>query len=347
MTRFDFDAALQTRPHRRLNALTGEWVFVSPQRTQRPWHGEQTVPGRTQLESYDPACYLCPGNLRANGDLNPRYNGTHVFPNDFPAFRRNGALEQIGPSDLLQAETHAGVCRVICYSPRHDLSLAQMPVEQIRRVVDTWAAQALELSGDWRWVQIFENKGEIMGCSNPHPHGQVWAGDFIPNEAEKELVQQRIWLKVHGRALLIDYAEAEVVKGERVIVSNSHWLALVPWWAVWPFETLLLPRRAVASLHGLLMDEREALAEVLSALLRAYDRLFKVSFPYSFGWHGAPGKCAPGEEAQGWQLHAHFYPPLLRSASVKKFMVGYEMLAETQRDITPEQAADQLRACVE
>jgi UDPglucose--hexose-1-phosphate uridylyltransferase len=234
----------------------------------------------------------------------------------------------------------------MCYSPRHDVTLAQMPVEQVRDVIDTWASQVVDLSARWRWVQIFENKGESMGCSSPHPHGQIWAGDFLPNEASKELLQQQIWFAAHNTPLLLDYAQLELDARERTVISNAHWLVVVPWWAVWPFETLVLPRRRVMRLPDLSEAERDGLAEVLRCLLQTYDRVFDVSFPYSFGWHGAPGGEERGAgQFEGCQLHAHFYPPLLRSASVRKFMVGYEMLAEAQRDITPEKAAERLRAC--
>jgi UDPglucose--hexose-1-phosphate uridylyltransferase len=248
----------------------------------------------------------------------------------------------------MRARTHSGVCRVICYSPRHDLTMAQLPPEEIRHCVDTWAAQVTELEARWRWVQVFENKGEIMGCSNPHPHGQVWASDFVPEEVSKELFRQAEWFKHHGSPLLLDYAEEELATEERLILKNAHWLVLVPWWAEWPFETLLLPRRSVSRLPELTSSERDALATILSELLRTYDKLFDVSFPYSFGWHGdhASALEGPAPRGQSGQLHAHFYPPLLRSATVKKFMVGYELLAEAQRDITPERAATLLRGCL-
>ena len=332
------------RPHRRFNALTGEWVFVSPQRTLRPWQGRHEASGPLARPCYDPGCYLCPGNTRASGATNPRYASTYVFTNDFPAFLPEGESPDASRGPLLRARTSAGTCRVVCYSPRHDLTLADLPAAEMRAVVETWVSQVAELDARWRWVQVFENKGEIMGCSNPHPHGQIWAGDFIPNEPAKEIAAQRQWFEANASPLLLDYAQLEMAAGERVVVDNAHWLAVVPWWAVWPFETLLLPRRPVSRLSDLSGDEGDALAELLRALLQRYDALFDVSFPYSFGLHGSPGN-APGAATgfQGCQLHAHFYPPLLRSASVKKFMVGYEMLAEAQRDVTPEEAAKRLR----
>ncbi len=334
------DARLIDQPHRRLNRLTGEWVFVSPHRTKRPWQGRTEPPSQSAGPQYDPECYLCPGNLRANGERNLDYAFTNVFENDFAAFVPGIACENISEHPLAQARTHAGVCRVICFSRRHDLTLAEMAGADIREVVNLWVAQVEELGQQWRWVQLFENKGQVMGCSNAHPHGQVWAGDFVPNEAEKELAQQQAWQAEHGSPLLRDYAEMELGAGERVVVANEHWLVVVPWWAVWPFETLLLPLRPVQRLPELTGQERDSLADILRRLLVRYDNLFECAFPYSMGWHGAPND--DGQYA-GWLLHAHFYPPLLRSASIKKFMVGYELLAEAQRDLTPEQAAARLR----
>jgi UDPglucose--hexose-1-phosphate uridylyltransferase len=347
MSRDSNRVLLIDRPHRRYNPLTGDWIFVSPHRTRRPWRGREELsaePLPTPL--HDPDCYLCPGNLRANGERNPAYSTTHVFPNDYPAFLPHNPSIDASLSPLLQAHIQRGECRVICYSPRHDLTMAQMPTEQIREVIDTWARQVEELETRWRWVEVFENKGELMGCSNPHPHGQIWASDFVPNEVVKELAQQRDWFRRHASSLLLDYAEQELNAEERLIVKNDHWLAVVPWWAAWPFETLLLPRRNVSRLPELIPAERDGLAHILGELLVAYDRLFDVSFPYSFGWHGDHPSTLAGlaPRWQAGQLHAHFYPPLLRSATIKKFMVGYEMLAEVQRDITPEEAAAQLRS---
>jgi UDPglucose--hexose-1-phosphate uridylyltransferase len=338
-------ALLLDQPQRRFNALTGEWVFVSPHRNQRPWQGRIEPPPAATRPQYDPQCYLCPGNARANGQHNPPYSSTYVFTNDFPAFLPDTPEQDAGDHPLLRAHLQAGTCRVVCFSPRHDLTLAQLANAEVRAVVDTWAEQVSELGQRWRWVQVFENKGELMGCSNPHPHGQIWASDFIPTEVAGELTQQELWSAAHGgQSLLLEYAALEARLEQRVIVANPHWLAVVPWWAVWPFETLLLPRRSVSGLPALTTAERDSLAEILAMLLRAYDNLFGVSFPYSGGWHGVPtGPGADPEAHAGAQLHAHFYPPLLRSATVKKFMVGYEMLAESQRDLTPEQAAERLR----
>ena len=330
-------------PHRRQNALTGDWILVSPQRTSRPWRGRVERPAPERRPGHEPGCYLCPGNRRANGDVNPAYAGTYVFPNDFPALLPGEAGQPEPGHPLLAARAVRGECRVICFSPRHDLTLPQMPVADIRRVVDTWAEQVADLGRRYRWVQVFENKGEIMGCSNPHPHGQVWASDALPNEPAKEDARQAEYHARHGRDLLGDYLELELALAERIVLANEHWVFLTPYWAVWPFETLLLPRRPAGHLPALTDPERDALADILQRMLAAYDRLFQTSFPYSMGWHGAP---ADGRDHPSWRLHAHFYPPLLRSATVKKFMVGYEMLAEPQRDLTPEQAAARLRKSI-
>lgn len=332
------DPVFAQQPHRRCNALTGEWVFVSPHRTARPWQGKVERAIVSQRPAHDPQCYLCAGNRRANGELNPPYTGTFSFRNDFAAFREQG--ETVAISGLLGAQTHAGTCRVLCFSPRHDLTLADFSRPELLAVVALWQRETAELGRQWRWVQVFENKGEIMGCSNPHPHGQVWAGDFIPNEPEKECVAQSRWFHRHHNPLLLAYARLELDRGERVIASNDEWIALVPWWAVWPFETIVIPLRPFTRLPDLTPASCVGLADVLRRLLSAYDRLFGVSFPYSMGWHGAP---FDGVEHPEWIVHAHFYPPLLRSAEVKKFMVGYEMLAEAQRDLTPEAAAERLR----
>jgi UDPglucose--hexose-1-phosphate uridylyltransferase len=352
-------------PHRRYSPLTGEWILVSPHRIRRPWKGQVEKPPLEVRPKYDPTCYLCPGNERAGGARNPEYESTYVFTNDFAALLPDTPEASIASSPLLRAESEQGTCRVICFSPRHDLTLPEMPVEEIRNVVDVWAAQTAELGQRYRWVQVFENKGEIMGCSNPHPHGQVWAGSALPNEPAKEERQQRVYFEEHGEPLLVDYAKLEAVQQERIVVEDEHWLTVVPYWAIWPFETLLIPRRHVLRLPDLRDPERDALARILKRLLTKYDNLFEVSFPYSMGWHGAPtdpsplpspptlrgrGGASSGDTSRDyphWQLHAHFYPPLLRSATVKKFMVGYEMLAEPQRDLAAEQAAERLRTLPE
>lgn len=332
-------------PHRRRNPLTSEWVLVSPHRTKRPWQGQVEKPLPDIRPPYDPKCYLCPGNERVRGARNPEYKHTFVFTNDFSALLPETPLVGDQESALFQAQDVEGTCRVMCFSPRHDLSLPEMPVSAIRRVVEMWVAQVVELGGTYRWVQVFENKGTVMGCSNPHPHGQVWTGDFLPNEPEKEDGTQGAYFEAQGRPLLMDYAEQEAASGARTVVENAHWLAVVPYWAIWPFEILLMPRRHVLHLPELNEIERGTLAEILKKLLTRYDNLFETSFPYSMGWHGTP--LGQEQPRLHWQLHAHFYPPLLRSATVKKFMVGYEMLAEAQRDLTAEQAATRLRSLPE
>jgi UDPglucose--hexose-1-phosphate uridylyltransferase len=331
-----------TRPHRRFNPLNGGWVQVSPQRMGRPWQGEVTEPDPLP-PGYDPACYLCPGNARVGGEANPAYEGVHVFANDFPALDEDaGGAASDDP--LLRAEASQGVCRVICFSPDHGKSLPRLAPAQIREVIDVWADQTAELGQRFAHVQVFENKGAMMGCSNPHPHGQVWATAHVPGEPAAEDVQQRAYFAEHGRPLLLDVAEREAA-GERVVEANDDWLAIVPFWAAWPFETLLLPRFAVQQMPQLTGAQRGSLASILKALTTRYDNLFCTSFPYSMGWHGAPfGAPFDAGSADHWQLHAHFYPPLLRSASVRKFMVGYELLAEPQRDLTPERAAEMLRS---
>lgn len=338
------------QPHRRFNRLSGDWVLVSPHRAQRPWQGKVERAAIEIRPPHDPGCYLCAGNERAGGARNPPYTETYVFTNDFaallPAGPGGGGREDGAESmRLFESRPVRGECRVICFSPRHDLTLARMPAAAIRGVVETWLCESRDLHSRFTWVQIFENKGEIMGCSNPHPHGQIWAGDFIPNEAAKEDSAQRHWRESHGSVLLLEYARTEAERGERVVVQNGSWIAVVPWWAVWPYEILLMPHaRHVPRLTDLTTDEQDDLAEILKRLLTRYDNLFESDFPYSMGWHEAPNAAGP----EGWwQVHAHFYPPLLRSATVKKFMVGYEMLGEAQRDILPEMAAARLRNCAD
>lgn len=327
-------------PHRRYNPLTGEWVLVSPHRTKRPWQGKEEESFNQQRINYDAKCYLCPGNERAGGELNPNYSATYVFTNDFAALLPENPTISNETDSLFKTESIKGTSRVICFSPNHGLTLASMATEGILSVVNTWIQQVEELGKKYKWVQIFENKGDVMGCSNPHPHGQIWASNSLPNEPQKEHIKQKEYYKENHSILLIDYLTKEREKAERIVLENESWIVLVPFWATWPFETILLPKRHVQRIIDLSEKEKTELAEILKKLLTKYDNLFNISFPYTMGWHGAPFN---NEDNTHWQLHAHYYPPLLRSATVKKFMVGYEMLAEPQRDITAEQAADRLR----
>jgi len=330
-------------PHRRHDPLRGGWVLVSGGRRARPWLGQIEPPPPVHRPAYDPDCALCPGNLRSSGARNPGYTGTFVFENDFPALTETGraAAPSSSHDDLFRAEPAAGTARVLCFSERHDRSLGQLPVETIERVVDLWADQSAELGSRYRWVQVFENRGEAMGASNPHPHGQVWAGTALPVEPAREDATQRDHLRRTGRRLLADVAERER-GGPRVVVERDGWLAIVPFWATWPFELLILPTSPVLRLSDLDQGARAELAGALRELLGRLDRLFDRPFPYSMGWHQAPSGPEPGDVGH-WQLHAHLYPPLLR-ADARKFMVGYELLAEPQRDLTPEEAAAALRA---
>ncbi len=332
--------------HRRYNALSGEWVLVSPHRSKRPWQGQQETPDQEQRPAYDPSCYLCPGNTRANGLVNPDYVTTFVFDNDFAALLPDTPAGTQDVGGLLRAEAESGVGRVICFSPRHDLTLPEMDPAAIRAVVDLWVTQYEELGArpDINYVQIFENKGTMMGCSNPHPHGQIWAQRTVPQEPAKETTQQLAHYQQHGRTLLADYLDIELREKQRVVLENEHFVVLVPFWAVWPFETLLLPRRAAPDITQLTDAERDALADALRRLTIRYDNLFNISFPYSAGLHQRPTDGQPHPE---WHWHMHFYPPLLRSATVRKFMVGYEMLGNPQRDITPEFSAERLRGLSE
>ena len=332
-------------PHRRRNPLTGEWVLVSPHRAMRPWQGRVEAPQQhAALPAHDPGCYLCAGNTRVGGEVNPAYTGPYVFDNDHAALRADTPTAPDTPDELFQAQAARGTCRVICFSPDHGRTLPELALPALEGVIDTWADQTAELGQRYAWVQVFENKGELMGCSQPHPHGQVWACDHLPVQPALEDQHQHAYWQRHHRPMLLDLAEREAAGGERVVVQTAHWLAVVPYWATWPFETLLLPRFDVQRLPQLGRAQRADLAIALKALTTRYDNLFECSFPYSMGWHGAP---FDGRDARPWQLHAHVYPPLLRSATVRKFMVGFEMLAEAQRDLTPEQAAERLRAVSE
>ncbi len=328
-------------PHRRYNPLTDKWVLVSPHRAKRPWQGQQESVSTDRLPTYDQSCFLCPGNLRVTGDKNPEYHDTFVFTNDFAALMSDTPNAPTHHDPLFRYQSAKGTSRVICFSPDHSKTLPELSLASLTHVITTWQAQYQELGKQYVWVQIFENKGAAMGCSNPHPHGQVWASDFLPNEAECEDRLQKNYLKENGSPMLLDYVQRELKEGSRTVVETQHWLAVVPYWAVWPFETLLLPKAHILRMTDLSSEQKDDLAIALKKLTSRYDNLFQCSFPYSMGWHGAPFNNADNTH---WQLHAHFYPPLLRSASVRKFMVGYEMLAETQRDLTAEQAAERLRA---
>jgi UDPglucose--hexose-1-phosphate uridylyltransferase len=333
---------LQGTSHRRLNPLTREWVLVSPHRMERPWLGQTERAAPPAGVQYDPACYLCPGNQRANGDVNPAYAHTFVFDNDYAALRADAGDAKVDLGGLIVGEAEPGICRVICFSPRHDLTLARMSVPEIRRVVAVWSEQYRQLGAlpMIDSVQIFENRGAMMGASNPHPHCQVWASRSLPNEPAKELSAQRDYHAGHHSCLLCDYLKLELQAGERIVAANEHFVALMPFWAVWPFETMLLPRRHVGAIDALGEAEATALADALRALTTRYDNVFETAFPYSMGFHQSPTDGAAHPE---WHLHAHFFPPLLRSATVRKFMVGFEMLGTPQRDITAEAAAERLR----
>ena len=332
---------LTEHPHRRFNPLTREWVLVSPHRTKRPWQGQVEKLPPDARPQYDPKCYLCPGNVRNEGHQNPAYTNTFVFNNDFASLLAGTPEGTIEPHPLARAESVSGICRVICFSPRHDLTVAEMDLADIRVVVDTWVGQYVELNSTpgIGYVQIFENRGEMMGCSNPHPHCQIWASSVIPTEIAKEQTAQQEYFQAHGRTLLADYLEFELGAGERLVSMNDDFVALVPWWATWPFETMVISRRAVTGIDELTDHERDGLADILKSLTTRYDNLFEVSFPYSGGFHQRPA----GPLDPAWHLHMHFMPPLLRSATVRKFLVGYELLAMPQRDITAESAAARLR----
>jgi UDPglucose--hexose-1-phosphate uridylyltransferase len=331
-----------TSPHRRLNLLTGAWVLVSPHRMGRPWQGETGAAVTNDAASHDPSCYLCAGNTRVGGVINPNYTDVWVFDNDFPAILGPEEIENRNNDPLLVQAPETGVCRVICYTPDHSKTMAKMTAGEVLAVVDVWTEQWQELSArpDIGAVTIFENRGAMMGASNPHPHGQIWATSSVPTELAIETTRQSDYFAQHKSALLVDYVERELKAGERVVFANESFVVLVPFWAAWPFETLVLPRRAAASLDELSAHERADLAQALARLTATYDRVFNAPFPYTMGLHQRPTQGA----APGFVMHLHFYPPLLRSATVRKFMVGFEMLAMAQRDLTPEAAADRLRS---
>ena len=333
-------------PHRRHNPLTGEWVLVSPHRNNRPWQGKVEQAHQEPRPSHDPACYLCPGNQRANGERNPFYEGTFVFENDFAALLPHAENVVCDQDVFFKASSESGICKVICFSPRHNLTLSLMKRKAIREVVDTWAEQYQEIGSHDRidYVQIFENRGELMGCSNPHPHGQIWSSQTIPDLPEKEGQRQKMHFEKHRKSLLEEYVSRELEMGERVVFENKRFACVVPFWAIWPFETLLLPKKAVPDIAALDEGARDDLADALRRLGIRFDNLFKTSFPYSMGIHQRP---TDGQSHDHWCFHVHYFPPLLRSATVRKFMVGYEMLAMPQRDITAEESAERLRDCSE
>ena len=330
-------------PHRRYNPLKGEWVLVSPHRAKRPWQGQSDEPDLTQMPQYDDKCFLCPTNARISGDSNPDYSGTYVFDNDYAALVTDSPNAPQNSHPLFRAEGAQGLSRVICFSPDHSKTLPELSTLAIRGIIDTWDEQISALGKAYLWVQAFENKGAMMGCSQPHPHGQIWANSFLPNEIAKKDENLLKYQHSHNGNLLLDYVNAEIQDGKRIVVETEHWVAVVPYWAAWPYETMLLPKGHVCRLNDLTDDQRDDLAIAIKKLTSRYDNLFQCSFPYSMGWHFAP--FFKDDRSIGhWQLHACFYPPLLRSASVRKFMVGYEMLAESQRDLTAEQAAEKLRS---
>ncbi len=329
-------------PHRRFNILTGEWVLVSPHRTKRPWQGKNEKPALFSKVDYDQDCYLCPGNIRTSGEVNPKYTSPFSFTNDFSALLQDIPDTKF-EEGLLKAESESGICKVICFSPNHSLTLPIMKTEEIVLVINLWQEEfaSLGMIGDINYVQIFENKGDIMGCSNPHPHGQIWAQRSIPEEIIKKTKQQQQYWDMHNISLLSSYLQQELALNERVLIENKHFVALVPYWAVWPYETMIIPRRKVQNISQLTTEEVKSFADIIKKLTTKYDNIFKTSFPYSAGIHQAP---TDGLEHKEWHMHMSFYPPLLRSSTVKKFMVGYEMFASPQRDITAEQAAATIKS---
>jgi len=331
-------------PHKRYNILTGEWILVSPHRTKRPWQGKVEKRSDNNRPNYDPSCYLCPGNVRANGSLTPKYENTFVFDNDFGALLPSTS-DDVYENGLLKADGEKGICKVLCFSPDHSLTLPDMDVSDIEKVVDLWQNEYATLGAKpfINHVQIFENKGAIMGCSNPHPHGQIWAQQSLPQEVIKKSIHQKAYWDKNKSSLLKDYLDQELALDERIVASNEDFVALVPFWAAWPYEAMIVPRRHLQNITQFTEAEKKSFAAILQNLTKRFDKVFDTSFPYSSGIHQAP---TDGEEHPEWHLHMSFYPPLLRSATVKKFMVGYEMFGNPQRDITAEMAADKLKSFV-
>lgn len=333
--------------HVRFNPLRGDWILVSPHRMKRPWAGQVEKPIGEDIPAHDPKNPLCPRVVRPNGEVNPNYESTFVFTNDFPAMLEEVPAPQESNDPLFQSAPARGTCRVMCFHPKSNLTLPLMTCQEIKTVIDEWIKQMLDLGKKYTWVQIFENKGAVMGCSNPHPHCQIWASSFMPNEPKLKDTNQKDYFAKYGRPMLMDYVNKELEKKERLVVTNDDWVVVVPYWAVWPYETMVLPRRHVSRMTDLTETEKTSLADIIKRLTTKYDNLFECSFPYSMGWHGAPtGPCLQ-DDVQHWVFHGCYYPPLLRSATVKKFMVGYEMLAQAQRDLTAEQAAEKLRVLPE
>lgn len=330
--------------HVRYNPLRDEWVLVSPHRLKRPWAGQVEKASTQAIPEYDPKNPLCPGNSRSTGKTNPPYSSTYIFDNDFPALQpEERVIDDVGEDPLFRIAPASGECKVMCFHPHSNVTLPRMKISEITAVINEWIKLLVDLGKKYKWVQIFENKGAIMGCSNPHPHCQIWASSFLPNEPALADKTQREYYKKYKRPMLVDYAARESATKVRTVVENDHWIAVVPYWATWPYQTILLPKRHVLRLSALEVHERDSLANAMKLLLTKYDNLFETSFPYSMGWHGAPTGSELSEDNSHWQLHAHYYPPLLRSATVRKFMVGYEMLSQPQRDLTAEQAAQKLR----
>ena len=332
---------IKDHPHKRYNPLTGEWVLVSPHRTKRPWQGQVEKIHEEKRPEYDPMCYLCPGNERAGGIKNPDYKNTFVFTNDFSALLIDTPEGTIN-NNLIQVRSEKGICKVVCFSPRHDLTIPEMELENIKKIIDVWVKEYINLStnNNINYIQIFENKGAVMGCSNPHPHGQIWASNSIPDEPLKEGINQKEYFKKNKKTILEEYLLYELNKKERILIENDYFVALIPFWAIWPFESMIISKRKVQNIIELSKEEKTNFADIYKQLTIMYDNLFETSFPYSAGIHQSP---TDGKNYPEWHLHMHFYPPLLRSAAVKKFMVGYEMLASPQRDITAEQSAEKLR----
>lgn len=333
---------IKEAPHKRYNILTGEWILVSPHRTKRPWQGKQESIPTNARPSYDPDCYLCPGNTRANGEVNPQYSEPFSFTNDFAALIPSDGPHDSYEEGLLKAHTETGICKVVCFSPNHALTLPIMDEIDIVKVISLWQKEYKLLGArpNINNVQIFENKGAIMGCSNPHPHGQIWAQYTIPGEIQKKTSNFEAYYNTHDQSLLEQYLHEEIAHDERIVIENEHFITLVPYWAVWPYELMIVPKRKMASILELTKAEKVAYANILRRTTIKFDNLFNVSFPYSAGINQAP---TDGNSHEEWHFHMSFYPPLLRSATIKKFMVGYEMFADPQRDITAEQAAQTLR----